>query len=50
MVYGHLGKGYREVLVEAEVIQNEFVVRDDAREGALALLERRAPNFRKLGD
>ena len=50
MVYGHLGKGYREALVEAEVIQNEFVVRDDAREGALALLERRAPNFRKLGD
>ena len=50
LVYGHLGKNYREALEEAEVIQNEFVTREDAREGAMALLEKRAPNFERLGD
>ena len=50
LVYGHLGKNYREALEEAEIIQNEFVARDDAREGAMALIEKRAPNFERLGD
>ncbi|MBT4493782.1 MAG: enoyl-CoA hydratase [Gammaproteobacteria bacterium] len=49
LVYGHLGKGYREALEEANVSQSEFVARDDAREGAMALLEKRAPEFRRLG-
>ena len=50
LVYGHLGKNYREALEEAEIIQNEFVSRDDAREGAMALIEKRAPKFERLGD
>ena len=50
LVYGHLGKNYREALEEAEIIQNEFVARDDAREGAMALIEKRAPKFERLGD
>ena len=49
LVYGHLGKGYVEALKEADVSQNAFVVRDDAREGAMALLEKRAPKFERLG-
>lgn len=50
LVYGHLGKNYREALEEAEVIQNEFVTRSDAREGVMALMEKRAPNFERLGE
>ena len=50
LVYSHLGKNYREALEEAEIIQNEFVSRDDAREGAMALIEKRAPKFERLGD
>lgn len=49
LVYGHLGKGYAEALSEAEVSQNAFVARDDAREGAMALIEKRAPRFERLG-
>ncbi len=50
MVYGHLGQNYREALEEAEVIQNEFVAGKDAREGAMALLEKRNPVFDRLGE
>jgi len=50
LVYSHLGKGYLEALQEAAVSQDRFVARPDAREGALALIEKRAPNFRRLGD
>lgn len=50
LVYGHLGKGYAEALREADISQNEFVARDDAREGAMALIEKRVPNFRRLGE
>ena len=49
LVYGHLGKGYQEALEEANKVQNEFVARDDAREGAMALIEKRAPRFERLG-
>jgi enoyl-CoA hydratase/carnithine racemase len=49
LVYGHLGKGYEEALEEANKVQNEFVARDDAREGAMALIEKRAPRFERLG-
>lgn len=49
LVYGHLGVGFREALIEAEQVQNEFVARPDAKEGAMALLEKRAPQFDRLG-
>jgi hypothetical protein len=31
------------------ISQNEFVARSDAREGAMALIEKRAPKFERLG-
>lgn len=49
LVYRHLGVGYLDALREAEVVQNEFVAAPDAGEGAQALLEKRAPRFKRLG-
>lgn len=49
LVYEHLGVGFEAALREAEVVQNAFVARPDAREGAMALLEKRAPAFQRLG-
>lgn len=49
LVYSHLGKDYGEALSEADVSQNQFVARADAREGAMALIEKRAPKFQRLG-
>jgi enoyl-CoA hydratase/carnithine racemase len=49
LVYRHLGVGYLDALREAEVVQNEFVAAPDAAEGAQALLEKRAPSFKRLG-
>jgi enoyl-CoA hydratase/carnithine racemase len=49
LVYSHLGKGYREALIEANLSQNIFVVRPDAKEGAQALIEKRIPRFERLG-
>lgn len=49
LVYSHLGKGYREALIEANVSQNAFVARPDAKEGAQALIEKRVPKFERLG-
>jgi enoyl-CoA hydratase/carnithine racemase len=49
LVYRHLGSNYTEALREAEISQNRFVASADAREGAAALLEKRAPNFKRLG-
>jgi len=49
LVYSHLGVGFRDALVEVDKVQNEFVARPDAKEGAMALLEKRAPNFERLG-
>ena len=45
LVYSHLGKGYRDALVEAEESQNRFVAAPDATEGARSLIEKRAPRF-----
>ena len=49
LVYKHLGVGYVDALREAEVIQNQFVAAPDAAEGATALIEKRAPRFKRLG-
>jgi enoyl-CoA hydratase/carnithine racemase len=49
LVYRHLGTGYEDALREAEVVQNEFVAAPDASEGAAALIEKRAPKFKRLG-
>ena len=45
LVYRHLGVGYPEALGEIDDVQWAAVARADAREGAMALLERRAPSF-----
>jgi enoyl-CoA hydratase/carnithine racemase len=50
LVYGHLGTDYQTALREAESVQNEFVTAPDAIEGARALLEKRPPRFRRLGE
>jgi enoyl-CoA hydratase/carnithine racemase len=50
MVYRHLGVGYPEALREADRVQWAAVGRPDAAEGAKALLERREPRFRRLGE
>lgn len=49
LVYSHLGKGYADALKEADVSQNRFIARADAHEGAMALIEKRAPKFDRLG-
>jgi enoyl-CoA hydratase/carnithine racemase len=49
MVYRHAGVGYPEALREADEIQWAAVGRPDAAEGARALLERRDPQFPRLG-
>ena len=49
LVYSHLGLGYDAALREAEVVQNNALDRIDAKEGAAALLEKRAPSFPRLG-
>jgi enoyl-CoA hydratase/carnithine racemase len=50
LVYRHLGMGYVDALKEADVIQKEFVAAPDASEGAQALLEKRTPRFKRLGE
>ena len=50
LVYQHLGIDYVAALTEAEIVQNEFVASPDATEGAMALIEKRAPQFKRLGD
>lgn len=50
LVYSHLGTGYVDALREADVSQNKFVNAPDAAEGARALIEKRAPNFQRLGN
>lgn len=49
LVYGQLGIGFREALIETEAVQNAFVARPDAKEGAMALIEKRVPKFERLG-
>lgn len=50
LVYSHLGIGYPEALREADVAQWAAIDRPDALEGALSLIERRPPNFERLGE
>ena len=50
LVYRHQGTTYTEALREAEVSTNRFVTLPDAAEGAAALIEKRAPNFKRLGE
>ena len=49
LAYSHLGVGFEAALREAEIVQNEFVAGPDAAEGATALIEKRRPNFARLG-
>ena len=50
LIYRHLGTGYVEALREADASQWKFVSAPDAREGAAALLAKRAPKFTRLGE
>ena len=50
LVYRHLGTDYRTALREAEVSQNKFVSNPDAAEGAAAFIERRLPEFKRIGE
>jgi enoyl-CoA hydratase/carnithine racemase len=50
LVYDHLGTDLRTALKEAEAVQNRFVTAPDAVEGARAFLEKRAPEFRRIGE
>jgi len=50
LVYRHLGMGYDEALREADVATWAAMDRIDAKEGAMALLEKRAPQFPRVGD
>ena len=49
LVYLHLGVGYDDALRETDDVQYAALDRIDAKEGAAALLERRAPSFPRLG-
>lgn len=48
LLYRHLGTGYVEALREADASQWRFVGAADAREGAAALLQKRAPKFQRI--
>ncbi len=50
LIYRHLGSGYVEALHEANAAQDRFVAAADAAEGARALIEKRAPVFKRLGN
>lgn len=50
LVYNHLGTGYLAALREAESVQNDFVMAADSTEGAQSFIERRPPQFDRLGD
>ena len=50
LLYRHLGTGYVEALQDADASQWRFVTGADAREGATALLEKREPHFKRLGE
>lgn len=50
LVYRHAGVGYEEALGETEALQWESLDRVDATEGARSLLERRAPEFPRVGE
>jgi enoyl-CoA hydratase/carnithine racemase len=49
LVYRQMGLGYEDALRETDSAQWIALDRIDAKEGATALLEKRAPNFPRLG-
>ena len=49
MVYAHIGESYATALPDADETAWRAVARPDAREGAQALLEKRAAKFTRLG-
>jgi enoyl-CoA hydratase/carnithine racemase len=50
LVYRHLGIGYPEALREADALQWKSLDRPDAAEGVRSFVERRPPQFPRLGD
>ena len=48
MVYRHVGMGYAEALPEIDVATWAALDRPDSTEGAMSLIERRAPRFPRL--
>lgn len=50
LIYRHQGTTYTQALREAEISTNRFLTLPDAGEGAAALIEKRAPNFKRLGE
>lgn len=49
LLYEHMGLTYGQSFREADAMQWEVLRRPDATEGAKALIEKRAPNFERLG-
>ncbi|MBK9613234.1 enoyl-CoA hydratase-related protein [Candidatus Amarobacter glycogenicus] len=49
LMYAHMGADYERAFREADVVQWRAVGRPDATEGARSLIEKRAPNFERLG-
>jgi enoyl-CoA hydratase/carnithine racemase len=49
LVYDHLALGALDALRDANAAQDRFVAAPDAVEGAMALIEKRAPRFTRLG-
>lgn len=49
LVYRHFGTGFEDAYREADAAQWRALARPDAKEGAQALLERRAPRFTRIG-
>ncbi|MAV24788.1 MAG: enoyl-CoA hydratase [Gammaproteobacteria bacterium] len=50
LVYRHLGMEYTDALREADGVQGDFVGAPDSIEGAKSFIERRPPQFQRLGD
>ena len=49
LLYAHMGADYERAFREADTVQWKAVVRPDAKEGARALMEKRAAKFERLG-
>ncbi len=49
MVYAHFGQGHAAALADADETAWRALERADAREGATALVDKRAPKFARLG-
>ena len=49
LLYRHSGVGYKDAMWDAEDTLREVIGRDDAVEGARSFVERRAPQFERLG-